>query len=605
MPDRKKIILFTILNLIVINGALLAVLNLKYPMVGHDYNFVLPSIMDSALHVRLNGLKIQWFTPSFGGGIPAYPNPQNWEFSLTTLFMLFLPPWQAIMLTIVTYTSIGFIACTYLLRCILKFDWTASILGAVLFSVNGFMIDRVTVGHFGFITFSLLPLLLILFLDRSLLIGYASAIFGLLFASLIYFASYFIVIVFGLSILITLPLLYIYDDQLLNTKKILATLTLGGIIGGFISLSKLTAVYSFMRFFPRAIADEYDPRLWVGLFGILLQLMGTMNLVPLFLLAGLKPDTLPYFMPAESHHSLGLWEVDMSLSPIVFVFLLIGITKFLHNPKAFLPTLTNGRRKIAWLCFFLAIWLNIEFILARGLFYPFLDHLPIINSLHINVRFTAAMIFPIILVATLFYNRWSKHSSPTRVNATFITSNVVTLLFVGTYFLFKGDPMWRFFDASSGQKYYEQLQTGTSFEVRQIGLTKDNSSALLTGISNLNLYEAVFGYNMENYHPQIKAGPIWQISDGYYNMTDPTGFVFPEVNHNQPFDRFPLADKTNLELFAKHIQPNWKIPTYQRVADWVSGIACLAVVLYVTFQFIAMRRKTMATLNSDSYANPG
>ncbi|MEP7134904.1 MAG: hypothetical protein ABI904_08225 [Chloroflexota bacterium] len=584
MIDKKWGALLIVLNLIIINGVILAVFNLSYPFLGHDYIYGITSMLDSALHFRLNGLTIQWFTPSFGGGIPAYPNPNNGQFSLLALLTVFLPPWQAVMLTVVIYTSTGFIACEYFLRHSLGLHSTASILGAVLFSANGFMIERVAVGHLGYITFPLFPLFLILLVDRSLPVGYASAILGIVTASLIHFAGYFILIIFGLSILTTLPLLSIHSPVLLNWKKLLATLAIGGILALVISASKLAAVYSFMRFFPRTITDEYNTPVLLSLVGIVLQLMGTMNLVPLFLIAGLRPDMIPAYLRSVTDANLGYWEVDMSLSPVVFLILLVGIINIFHSRRKSLTTLFNGKRKIAWICLFLALWLNIEFILAKGWIYPQLRRLPILSSLHINVRFAAALIFPLVLSAVLLYNKWIKDQLLSKSWVTFYTANILAIVFFGTYFLFKEDYVYRFYDITDGQKTYQQMQAGKSFEVTEIGKTRGNSNALLDRVSNLNLYEPAFGYKLEDFHPQVEAGPIWKITNGYFNMTDPTGYVYPELNNNKPFDRFRVEDEEPLKLFVKHLQPDWKIPTYQRVLNWISGMTFLTTLIYVITQ---------------------
>jgi hypothetical protein len=92
-------------------------------------------------------------------------------------------------------------------------------------------------------------------------------------------------------------------------------------------------------------------------------------------------------------------------------------------------------------------------------------------------------------------------------------------------------------------------------------------------VSNLYPYEPIFGYLLENYHPEIKAGSIWDVSDGYYNMTNPAGYVFPEINGSRPFERIPVSERDKLEAFANHRQPDWKIPHYQQALDWVSGLA--------------------------------
>ncbi len=130
------------------------------------------------------------------------------------------------------------------------------------------------------------------------------------------------------------------------------------------------------------------------------------------------------------------------------------------------------------------------------------------------------------------------------------------------------------------------MRSGASFEVTTIRKTKEegnNTVALATGVSNLNLYEPAFGYDLEYFHPQLHRGSVWDEFNGYYNMTDPTGYVYPEVNNNQPFALFRVEDKETLTLFVNHIQPRWKIPVYQIVLNWVSGLSFLIVVVYLAF----------------------
>ena len=196
MSEKYRPALYIITNLIIINEITLGVMNLRYPLVGHDYTLALPSLLDTALHYRLNGLSIQWFTPTFGGGIPAFPNPNNMQFSIPVFLATVLPPWNAIMASVVFYVSIGFVACYYFFQRILKFNWSASILGAFFFSANGFVITRVATGQLGYFSFTLLALFLIILFDERLSVKVAAVLFGLLVASYIHSAGYFIIIIF-------------------------------------------------------------------------------------------------------------------------------------------------------------------------------------------------------------------------------------------------------------------------------------------------------------------------------------------------------------------------------------------------------------------------
>ncbi len=583
MKSARLYLCFVVANLIAINWMVIYYLNLSYPLVGSDYHLAISSLLDTALHFRLNGLAIQWFTPSFGGGIPAFPNPNNMQFSLPAFLSVFLPPMQAVTLSVVIYISAGFIACEYFLRHTLKMNWTASMLGAVFFSANGFMIQRVTIGHLGYQTFPLLVIFLIALLEESLHPIPAAAIVGLMSGLLLHSAGYFIIIVFCFSILIALPIIYIYNPSYFKWKRWLVILILGGAIGLLISASKLAAVFSFMRFFPRTISDHYATTRLLGLYGLALQLLGTMNLAPLFQIAGLSPDSVPNYIRTVTGAHYNYWEMDMSITPVVFLLLLVGIGIVFRHPKKYLSELLAGHKKTALIFLVLFVWVAVEFTLARGKIYPLLQRLPILNSLHVNVRFAAAFIFPLAFAATLIYNKWIGDQPPRKSFLIFVVVNILAVLPLGAYFLFKSDLDHRYYDASGGQKFFEQMQTGESLDVTDIGLQTDNTEALLSHSSNLDLYEPVFGYRLEYFHPEITPGSIWNISDGYFNMTNPTGYVYPEINGNRPFERFQIKDKDMLALFAKHIQPDWKIPTYQHVLDWISGSAFILSLAYLVF----------------------
>lgn len=591
MSEKYRPALYIVTNLIIINIIVLGVLNLRYPLVGHDYTFAIPSFLDSAIHYRLNGLTIQWFTPTFGGGLPAFPNPNNMQYSFPTFLGTVLPPWQAVMTSIIIYVSVGFLACYYFFHHTLKLNWTSSILGAFFFSANGFVITRIATGQLGYFSFTLLALFLIILLDNILLAKIASVLFGLLMATYIYSAGYFILIIFGLSILILLPMLYLYKPSLFQWKRLFSIIVIGGILGMIISASKLAATFAFMRYFPRLIADNYPVSFFVGFLGIILQLLGTQVLVPLFIIGGMDPTTYPNFTRAATGTHYGMWELDTSLTPVVFVMLLICAIKFLHNPRKYINLLTTNQDKLAFLLFIFFTYVAVEFTLAKGFIYPALRHLPILSSLRGNVRFTGAFILPLAFFAAAIYNHWSNKWDKTKLFRVFLLVNFWAVIPLGSYFLFNQDMLYMFYNIAAPQQVYAEMQAGKSFEITAIG-TPDgkNTGALLYRTSNLNVYDPVFGFKLEYFHPQVKSGSIWNMSNGYYNMTDPTSYVYPDLNNNKPFDRFRIEDKAMLELFVRHIQPNWKIPTYQQVLNWVSGMVFLALFLYVIIQLVLNRR---------------
>jgi hypothetical protein len=308
-----------------------------------------------------------------------------------------------------------------------------------------------------------------------------------------------------------------------------------------------------------------------------MQLLGTMNLAPVIKAIGGVAADLPRYMIAATGAQYGYWEFDMSLSPVLFFILILGFYQFVRKPAKRLPWFSSQKKWLAWLLLVLFTWLTVEFILAKGLVYPLLQKLPILSSMHVNVRYTAAFIFPLAICAAIIYDHWCRQLPGRKLWLWFILVNFLALLPLGTYLLIGSDLQARIYDLTTSNQIYSLIRSGDPMTITAIDPGADNTQAMLLHQSNLQTYEPIFGYELENFHPEIKAGSIWNISDGYYNLTDPTGYVYPEVNGSRAFERIPVSEKAQLEAFANYKQPAWKLPLYQQVLDWVSGLTVLFV----------------------------
>jgi hypothetical protein len=586
-------LLLLVLNLAVISLIVILFLNRSYPMVGHDYAYSIPQMLDTTLHFRANGLSIQWYTPSFGGGVPAFPDPNNSQFSLLEMLSLLVQPWQAVMVSVVIFIFVGGIASYYFFNRVLRLHWISSLLGTVFFTATGFYMERIACGHIFYQTFLLLPILLITFLDLSLSWRMAGLLFGLVMALMVHEASFFLIVVMGLSVLIILPLVYIYKPDTFSWKRFFYVAATGLIVSLLLSASKLSAVYSLMRFFPRQAEDFYpNTSILKGLLGIGSQLLGTMSFAPIFWLVRLDPRLLQNYFMWVTGSSYGYWEYDMSMTPLVFGIIITGVYDFVRKPKKHAKWFTSDKKWIAWILLILFVWLTIEFTLAKGLIYPRLQQLPILSSLHVNPRFAAAFLFPFAICAAIIYDKQSTGWSTRKSMLTFLLMNLAALLTLGINFMIPNDLQNRAYDITSAQTIYDAIQSGENMTVTGIVTDVDNTQALLLHESNLQPYDPIFGYLLEDFHPEIHTGSIWDISDGYYNMTNPSGYVFPEINGTRPFERVHVNDKIKLEAFASHRQPDWKIPVYQQVLDWASGLTFVAAVIILSaFGFQRLRGK--------------
>lgn len=587
-------ILILILILTVVGWVVVSFMNLDYPRVGSDYSLTAPSLLDISLYYRINGISVEWYTPSFGGGIPVYPDPNYGTFSLLALLTVLFSPWQSAIISTLAYLYLGGICGFYFFRKVLNLHWTSSILGTIFFTATGFFLERVAIGHLGYQAFPLISIFLIAFFDSSLPKWVEGIIAASLVALLIHSAGYSLLIIFGFSFLLIFPSISIYRPQLLSWKRILYVLAFGGVMALLMSGSKLAAIYSYMRFFPRQIADSYQTTIMKGLFGIALQLLGPMNLTPLIKLIGQNTNSLlAYTASMSGAYWYGYWEYDMSMSPVVFVIIIAGFYQFIRKPRERVKWFTTNRRWLAWILLALFTWLTIEFTLAKGLVYPLLEKLPILSSLHVNMRFAAAFIMPLAIIAAIIYDHWSQDLSNRKASLLFFPVAVLTLLPLGTYFLIKSQLVDRGYNVTESQQIYNLIHSGNPMTITGISSNASNTDAMFLHESNLRPYEPIFGYGLENFHPEIHAGSIWEVSDGYYNMTNPSGYVFPEVNNTRPFERIPVSEKAQLEAFVNHKQPGWKLPLYQQVLDWVSGVSILAVV--ASLVYFGVRKLVNAT----------
>jgi hypothetical protein len=554
-----------------------------YPIVGSDYRGVVPLFLDISTFIQKNGLSIQWYTPAFGGGFPVFPDPNSGQYSLITLLTLIFNPLKAIVITAIIDIGIGMVAVYYLLSKLLKIQWKAGVLGAVFFSANGFIMERLAVGHYAYLIFPVMIVLIVLLMESRLPWGIAGMAFALVVTIMIHQAGYYSLVLFGLSLLMTIPILYIYKPSSFSWRHFISVALFGGGLALVLCASKLSAVYSFMRLFPRQVEDRYAASLPAGLLGLLFQLLGAMNLIPLIKLIGGHVVDLDKYQAVISSAPFGYWEFDMSMSPVVFAIISTGFYQFIRKPRERVKWFTKDRKWLAWILLILFTWLAIEFTLTKGLIYPLLDKLPILSSLHVNVRFAAAFILPLAITAAIIYSKWSSNLSNRKAWLIFVMVDILTLLPLSIYLLSKTDLADRLYNVTESLQIYDLIRSGDPMTITGIGSAMDNTDAMLYHMSNLQPYEPIFGYALQNFHPEIHAGSIWEVSDGYYNMTNPSGYVFPEVNNSRPFERIPVSEKAELEAFASYKQPGWKLPLYQQVFDWVSGISILAVIAILAY----------------------
>src|SRR5690349_8129752 len=272
MPKRVIALLVVFASASLFIYTLTSFANKSYPMMGHDFTYFVPHLLDSYIHYKVNGLSIQWYTPSFGTGLPAYPNPQNVQFTFTEFLMAFTGPLNAYWISNGIFILTGFIACYFLFESVFEFEPFSSAIGSIIFNVNGFVFSHSVVGHLGYQAFPLLPLMLLILFHTAIKPIHKGILLAFILGINIHSGGFYTIVIYILSLFITIPILIMLRPQLFSWKSFTQNLALTTLFTLTLSGSKLYAVSSLMQSFPRQIEDHFKLDFLHGMFGIFLQL---------------------------------------------------------------------------------------------------------------------------------------------------------------------------------------------------------------------------------------------------------------------------------------------------------------------------------------------
>jgi hypothetical protein len=578
--EFMKVVTISAICILVYSYFIATYLGRIYPVIGHDFSVFIPRLTDIYIHYLVNGPTIQWFSPSFGGGLPAYANPQHIQFSLPQLITIFFDPWQSIIISIIIYIALGYIGGYLFFKKVIGLNWTTSILASLLFLINGFFIMHMSVGHLSFISFTLLPLILyFLFRQNSGWLIEATTI-SIILGSIIYGAGFHVSMIFIFTSIIFLPLLYFFKSELFEWKTLLTRISVSLLLTLGITASKLGAVYSLMKIFPREIFFSRDISWAEGIISIVGQLLGTMTLAPIYWLVTRNLLLYKENIVAMMRGNSGLWEIDIALSPLLWGILILGIFLFIKDVKQHKKI--NKKQWISLGILLVASMLIVNIILANNPVYSVFKTLPVFKSLGITLRYTAAFIFPLVLLGALSYERFI-YKFKSSVREILLCLAIITVfVFLIPYYRIPPAFVGQWFNGDQLIQQYQRIKAGSIPQIDQIAEINDWDS-FENNASSISPHDPLYGNIVGNYHSEITAGSIYTIEDGYYNMNNPVGFIYPELNNTHPYERIKVDEKDKLLDFTNYKQPDWKIPQFQYILNIISLITVIAVGLIIIY----------------------
>jgi hypothetical protein len=579
MKHRTLYTALIVLNILVIALFVIQYTSATYPIVGGDYRLFGSRLLDSLLHYKVNGFSIQWYTPSFGGGLPAYPNPLQTQFSLPQLFTFFVNPWIAILASSVIYIIIGFWITFRLLRDVLEFKPLSAILGANFLITSGFFIEQLVTGHADKITFPLIVVPVYALINRKIPAWLAGVLISLTGAILLYSGGEYIGVICLFTIIITLPVVYFLNPSLLAWRKVVPVIIWGSVFTLLLCGSKLYAVTAFVKYFPREVNDHYFVDWYMSIGGLVFQLVGIMTTLPILNLIGKSSLVYVVRLTQWTGSPYGFWELDSSISPALIFLLICGIGIALsHKPHIDRSNLV--KKGVAGICLIVAIVLVVQFSTARGFLFEAMKGLPLLKSLRTNTRFVSAFVLPLALLGAKIFDHLITRKSSTKSIPAYIFLNGISLVSLWAYYLLPMGIQGRYFDIQNVLDTYTKVRAGDKFPVNKIISNMNDYEVFQAQASNVTgHYDALLGEN--SFHPLVHDGSVFDIDVGFYNMTDPTGYVFPRENDSKIFSRIPVSDYGKLVEFLNRRQPDWKLPLAQIVLDWAAGLTFILVICAV------------------------
>jgi len=553
---------------------------LSVGMLGHDYFYFFPKLLDGKWHFLRQGFAAFEYTAHFCGGFPEYANPQSLYYSLPQLFSLFLDLWVAARISIVLMIIAGYAGWYRFGRDIVRLSLPWSHIFALVITAHGFHFLHQIAGHIVFHTMPLIGWMLwILFAPgkdswKTLLVR-ASA-FALLSALIMHSGGYMVMIMLGFALLSFLSFLlglgttpFLSKVQIYGVRMITC-----GISAMIICSSKIVAVLSFVRHFPRELPPEPFP-----------EGVSTLAYIAQALWHPFQSDNLywDYGMPNWG----AVHEYSMFISPITLIGLILGIMllwKIRNTLRSKLPFVITVT--IITVIMLLCI---VQLTQSHGVIFTLLKPLPVMKALHVNMRYLYAFSFPLIALSIWCLERAVRESRfAKRGTQIAFMAGVITLIAfpVAYWSLLHGETLPRTLPYEVIQKALQEkpdfLLDNVELAYDMRGLGHSGFVPLLQAGNHVYCSEPML-LGSSKLPNTLVVGPVAQINNDAYNLYNPACMVYPKENTCQPGDRIQSNDQKNFEAFVSGEATDWKVSTVQSFADVLSLVMLIGSIVVTIY----------------------
>ncbi|MFH2098014.1 MAG: hypothetical protein ABIJ95_00765, partial [Pseudomonadota bacterium] len=501
---------------------------------GHDYCIWFPQFLDGYRWFSINGLfKVPWFTPSFCGGVPYFPNHQGLYYSIPQFLTFVSSPLTAIILSIMFFAALGYAGMYVLARKGLGAGPRLAMFTAAIFLFNGYYYARMEIGHLSMQPFMLLPWLAFLLArppgnrPRGRFVFDAVAA-GLILSYMIYagVASSFLQMLFSVFAVV---LFFLIRGGLNPVYAVARGAAAVGVFAG-VSGAKILSSMLFLKNFPR---DIYSTP---GVDSLCQSLALAVKSVFFSSAHAYGQEVMK-----NSQWIIEPHEYSYSLTFLPLLVFAAALAWWIREKGPRRMGRPNPWKAAGWVLLsgvlFLPVLLNWNYEPLHVL----LKKLPILKSTSLYLRWELLYILPVPVFMAAATRRIRV---PTAAAWALCIAGLVALSALnlagdrsfyanqaypiravqGAFLRQKGQPPPAISDIAAIQNARGEIVTPL-----------DRDDVMIQGYSQLFCYEAIFGYGLEAFpFRTLRPGPVTGESEGVFNMKNPACYVFPEANQCQP-----------------------------------------------------------------------
>jgi hypothetical protein len=111
----------------------------------------------------------------------------------------------------------------------------------------------------------------------------------------------------------------------------------------------------------------------------------------------------------------------------------------------------------------------------------------------------------------------------------------------------------------------------------------DRNDLLVKGVSQIACYQPIMGYNLEDFPVKsLHSGSATAGARGVLNTKNAACYLFPAENACAPGDQFTIEDREDAFKFLAYKPYDFAMPASQKVADGLSLVAFLGLLIAPT-----------------------